>query len=344
MLEALRQEINIKAELLEKLDLQTIYFGGGTPSILLAPEISSLIDEIGKYTSLETLAEITLEANPDDLIIEKLIALKSTRINRLSIGIQSFHDDDLRLMNRAHHARQAKECISMAIDCGFERLSVDLIYGIPGSGMERWAANLEIVSKYPVDHLSCYALTIEPKTVMEHRIRKGLQVAPKDIEAEEQFSYLMQFAQENQFEHYEISNFARAGAIAIHNTSYWQRKPYVGIGPSAHSFDLYKRSWNIANNMKYIHAIEAGTLPEETEILREEDHFNEWIMTGLRTMWGLKQSDLLQFSPKLRNHFDRLWPQLAAESLLINESGRWKLSTEGKLFADKISSDLFYID
>ncbi len=281
MVNALCKELALRKDELIG-EVETIYFGGGTPSLLSIEELRLLISEIYKNYKISENPEITLEANPDDLSDSQIHKFTNSRINRLSIGIQSFFEEDLKLMNRAHNASEAMECIVEAKQY-FENISIDLIYGIPGMSNERWRKNLETALKLDIPHLSCYALTVEPKTALKKFIEKGI-VPPVDEEAAKQhYEILLSETEKAGFENYEFSNFGKPGFHSRNNTAYWEGKPYLGIGPSAHSYNGKSRSWNVANNIKYIKNIEAGILPLEREILSKEDKYNEYIMTGLRT-------------------------------------------------------------
>ena len=287
LVQALHQEIRLRYAYLHNDIVETIYFGGGTPSLLSAIEISQLINTIDKNFQVNSNAEITLEANPDDLDINKLIALKQTPVNRLSIGLQSFFDEDLKWMNRAHSAAEADVCIKTAQDAGFHNLTVDLIYGYPLLTDEKWEYNLQKVFDAGVPHVSAYAMTVEPRTALASVISRGLQPAIDDSQSAGQFVYLMNEMAANRFEHYEISNFCQPGHYSRHNSSYWQGVNYLGIGPSAHSFNGDTRQWNIANNNMYIRSISGGIIPFESEVLSNTDQLNEYVMTSLRTIGGL---------------------------------------------------------
>ena len=286
MIKALQTELVLRKNELEGETIETIYFGGGTPSVLDASEIETLISSVQNNFPVAKDAEITLEANPDDLSNDKIVELSKSPINRLSIGVQSFFDEDLKLMNRAHNAQEAEECIKTAQE-HFENISIDLIYGIPGADNERWMTNIKKAIALQVPHISSYALTVEPRTALKKFIEKGLVPNVDDEQAEEQFHMLLDALENEGFVNYEISNFGREGFFSKNNTSYWQGKKYLGIGPSAHSFDGQVRSWNVRNNIKYIRALEMGKLPLEREALSITDRYNEYVMTGLRTIWGV---------------------------------------------------------
>jgi oxygen-independent coproporphyrinogen-3 oxidase len=286
LLDALKNELIIRKNELNT-PIETLYFGGGTPSFLSYDELASLFEIVFSNYQINYDAEITLEANPDDLNLTFLKDLKKLKINRLSIGVQSFYDADLQFMNRAHSAKQAISSIKNAQDIGITNLTIDLIYGIPGLTKEKWESNLNTFLSLQIPHLSSYALTVEAKTVLAHAI-KNKKIKPLDEHlAKQHFDLLKKVMSENDYMHYELSNFAKKGFLSKHNTSYWKGKQYLGIGPSAHSYNLKSRSWNIANNSKYIKALENNTLPRETENLTESMRYNEYIMTGLRTIWGV---------------------------------------------------------
>ncbi len=322
----------------------TIYFGGGTPSILPSDDINSILQHLYKTFSIKQDAEVTLEANPDDISSPKLNEWKAIGINRLSIGIQSFFEDDLTWMNRAHNATQAAGCIALAQKADFYNLSVDLIYGTPTLSNNNWKRNVEKVIELSIPHLSCYALTVEPKTALEKMIA---QKKIADVETEKQaihFEMLMQWMNEAGYEHYEISNFSKPGFRSKHNSSYWQAKSYLGLGPSAHSFNGSSRQWNIANNALYIQSLYKNVIPFEIETLTINQRFNEYIMTSLRTMEGLS----LQ---KVTNEFGELRTEELLQSAQIYlrrrtlkiENDYLHTTTKGKLMADGIAADLFTI-
>lgn len=283
----LANEIEQRKNYLTERTLNTIYFGGGTPSILSEEELNFLLNSIHKIFSVAENTEITLEANPDDLSIEKLLMLKKTGINRLSIGVQSFRDEDLKWMNRAHDAIQAKQAVINAASAGFNNISVDLIYGLPTSTLADWKKNLEIAATLPVQHLSCYCLTVEDNTALHHFIKKGKVSEKKDEVSSEEFLMAHEFLAANNFEHYEISNYSLKNFHSQHNSSYWENETYLGIGPSAHSYNGISRQWNVANNIQYLNSMKEGKLLFEKEELSIEQQFNEYLMTRLRTSKGI---------------------------------------------------------
>ncbi|WP_294304814.1 radical SAM family heme chaperone HemW [uncultured Chryseobacterium sp.] len=345
MLAAMKKEIVLRKNELQNKSLQSLYFGGGTPSILSADEIKSLIDEVLKHFSFEKDIEITLEANPDDLNKEFLKGLSDSPVNRLSIGTQSFFEADLKLMNRAHTASEAEDSIKRAQDFGFENLSIDLIYGSPTSSLEIWKKNLYKTIALEVPHISSYALTVEPKTALEKWISKGKVVSPKEEEQNREFYYLSDFLKDHGFEHYEVSNFAKPGFYSRHNSSYWKYKEYLGIGPSAHSYNGADiRSWNVANNQQYIKKLNVNLLAKEEEILSPEDQFNEMIMIGLRTIWGVDLGSLKEkFNSNILEHFQHEIKQKLNEEILVIEDNHLKIPEKHWFMADGIASDLFIV-
>ena len=345
MLAAMKKEIFLRKDELENKSLQSLYFGGGTPSILSADEIHSLIDEVLRYFSFEEDIEITLEANPDDLDKNFLKQLANSPINRLSIGTQSFFDEDLRFMNRAHNAADAEGSIKRAQDFGFENLSIDLIYGSPTSNLEIWKENLKKTIALEVPHISSYALTVEPKTALNDWVLKGKVAQPKEEEQNREFYYLSDFLKDNGFEHYEVSNFAKPGFYSRHNSAYWKYKEYLGIGPSAHSYNGFDvRSWNVANNQQYNKKLTFNSLAKEEEVLSQEDQFNEMIMIGLRTTWGVDIESLNnKFSEQILEHFQHEIKSKIEEGILIIEKNHLKIPEKHWFMADGIASDLFIV-
>ncbi|MCL8536794.1 radical SAM family heme chaperone HemW [Chryseobacterium gallinarum] len=345
MLRAMKAEIQLRKDELHNKTLKSLYFGGGTPSILSVDEISALVDEVLRYFSFEKDIEITLEANPDDLDKHFLKQLAATPVNRLSIGTQSFFEADLKLMNRAHNASEAESSIKRAQDSGFENLSIDLIYGSPTSNLEIWKENLRKTIDLEVPHISSYALTVEPKTALENWISKGKVMSPKEEEQNREFYYLSDFLKEHGFEHYEVSNFAKPGFYSKHNSAYWKYQEYLGIGPSAHSYNGFDvRSWNVANNQQYIKKLSDKILAKEEEFLSQEDQFNEMIMIGLRTMWGVDLSHVKnKFPDKLQEHFQTEIKSKIEEGLLVIENDHLKIPEKHWFMADGIASDLFVV-
>jgi len=342
MLQAIAHELKLQADFLPTNQINTVYFGGGTPSLLTAKEIDFLIHELAQYYNITSDAEITLEANPDDLDKEKISSLTHTDINRLSIGVQSFYDEDLRWMNRAHCAQEAETAIKRAQDTGFENITADLIYGFPMLTDEKWANNVNKLAHFQIPHISAYNLTVEPRTALAHFIAKGKQATPDEEQGARQFTWLIERLVEEGYQHYEISNFAKPNRYAIHNTNYWQAIPYLGLGPSAHSYNGLNRQWNVNHNTKYIRAIMENTLPAEVETLSITDRLNEYIMTSLRTMWGLSLSYVQStFGFTIyQNLLKQVRPFIAKQYIQETEE-HLILTTQGKLMADHIAATLF---
>ena len=345
MISALKKEIYVRKNELENKTLKSLYFGGGTPSLLHVDELKSLIDEVLKHFSFDSEIEITLEANPDDLDQTFLKELSQTPINRLSIGTQSFFDEDLKMMNRAHNSGEAESSIKRAQDFGFENISIDLIYGSPTSGFDIWKKNLRKTIELEVPHVSSYALTIEPKTALNTWISQGKIAAPKEAEQHEEFFYMTDFLKDHGFDHYEISNFGKPGFHSKHNSSYWKYQEYLGIGPSAHSYNgRNERGWNVANNQLYINSLHQNKLAKETEILSEKDQFNEMLMIGLRTIWGVDLSALKEkFSTELLEYFQNEIKNKLEDGILSIENNHLKIPEKHWFLADGIASDLFMV-
>ncbi len=343
MVSAIIKEIELQRDYLQGAAIETIYFGGGTPSLLTADEINLIFDTVCKFFPVNELKEFTLEANPDDLTKQYLKSLSATPVNRFSIGVQSFRDEDLLYMRRAHNAQEADYAIKGAQDAGFDNLSIDLIYGTPGLSDANWKKNLSKVAELRIPHFSAYALTVEDKTALHHEIayKKSAPVDPG--QAAGQFEILSEVAANMGFEHYEISNLSRPGKNAIHNTNYWRGLPYLGIGPSAHSFNGTSRQWNIANNALYTKSILHDYKPDfEIEQLTSIQHLNEYIMTSLRTMWGCDlsyisknwdESTALEVEKSSHIFQEKKWITQSTTKLIITNAG--------KLFADRIAGELF---
>lgn len=338
------KEIELQRDYLNQEPLESIYFGGGTPSLLNAKELENCMQSIFAFRKVEPNAEITLEANPDDLSPEKATELKQLGINRLSIGVQSFFDEDLKGMNRAHNAAEALNAIKNTQKAGFESLSVDLIYGSPGLSDERWKQNLQLLIDLNIAHISCYALTVEPRTALVSLIKKGTYENVNDEQASRQFDIMIDTLGAAGFEQYELSNFAREKKYARHNSNYWKGKHYLGVGPSAHSFNGVSRSWNIGNNQLYIKGIEQHQPERETEMLSPENQFNEYLMTGLRTMWGCRLDEIeKQFGRhRLEQLLKDIQPYLDREMINVTDN-TLLLQRKGKFFADGIAADLFVV-
>ena len=344
LIQAINKELEIRKDEISA-PLETIYFGGGTPSILSEIELESIFETIYKNYSTKNLKEITLEANPDDLNKEKLNFLKSTPINRFSIGVQSFFEEDLKLMNRAHNTQEAETSIKLAQDFGFENITIDLIYGSTTTTNEMWKQNLQKAIELNVPHISSYALTVEEKTILDHQIKKGITKPVDEDRQNEQFQLLVDTLTSHDFIQYEISNFGKEDYFSLHNSNYWKGIHYLGIGPSAHSYNGKTRAWNIANNSKYIQTINENKLPQEIEVLNEVEQFNEMIMIGLRTIYGIDLNRInSEFSQPLVNSFYQELNQLINENLVEKKENKIILKPEAKFFADGIASRLFYID
>jgi len=342
MIQALAREIVMRKNEV-KDEVETIYFGGGTPSVLSATEINFLIDVVYKNYKVIEKPEITLEANPDDLYLEKIKEFASSKINRLSIGVQSFFEDDLKIMNRAHNANQAKTCLE-EVTKYFDNISVDLIYGIPNMSNEKWIQNIDTALSFDIPHISSYALTVEPKTALFKLIEKGEISKPKDEVAENHFFILAQKLQEKGFIHYELSNFGKENFFSKNNTSYWSGKNYIGIGPSAHSYSGTYRSWNISNNSIYIKEILKGNIPNEIEELSLSDRYNEYIMTGLRTIWGVSLEKVKNdFGQQYYDYLVKNSEKLISNQLLQINKQTLTVTQKGKFLSDGIASELFFI-
>nr|WP_298929815.1 radical SAM family heme chaperone HemW [uncultured Allomuricauda sp.] len=344
MLLAIKKEIELRKDEFENHKVETIYFGGGTPSVLTTAEIEILVKTVQENYKVVENPEVTLEANPDDLTDDKIIELSNSPINRLSIGIQSFFDEDLKLMNRAHSSDEAVNSLSMATQY-FDNISIDLIYGIPGMDNNRWKANIERALSFELPHISSYALTVEPKTALKKFIEKGIVANVDDEQAQVQFNILVDVLEKNDFVNYEISNFGKQGYFSKNNTSYWQGKKYIGIGPSAHSFDGQNRSWNIRNNPKYIKALEGEVLSKETETLSKTDRYNEYVMTGLRTIWGVSLEKIKHdFGQTYLDYLNKQTKKYLETHLLFVDNGKLLATKKGKFLVDGIASDLFMIN
>lgn len=342
MVECLLQEITLQKDYLAGAPVHTIYFGGGTPSLLQASELQALLSHLRATFPVADDAEITLEANPDDLSIEKLSMLKAAGINRLSIGIQSFHEEDLTWMNRAHNSQQALDCVRQAQELGFHNITIDLIYGGPTLTNEGWQQNVQQAIALGIPHLSCYALTVEPGTALDHFIKKKKMAATDPDKAAHHFEMLMEMLGAAGYEHYEISNFALPGWHSKHNSSYWQGKSYLGLGPSAHSFNGHSRQWNIANNAQYMQGINAGKVPFEMESLTTAMQFNEYIMTALRTSAGCNLEWVAEkFGAPLATHLVAHSQPFIAAQHMERVGDTLRLTRAGRLFADGIAAELF---
>jgi oxygen-independent coproporphyrinogen-3 oxidase len=344
LINALTKELGLRKDEFKNTTVETIYFGGGTPSLLANAELQEIIDSVYKNYDVSENPEITLEANPDDLSKERVIELSIGPINRLSIGIQSFFEADLKLMNRAHNSDEARDSLSMATR-HFDNISLDLIYGIPGASNEQWLKNIEIALSYNVPHISSYALTVEPKTALASFIKKGIIDNVDDEQAHEQFHILKDKLEASGFVHYELSNFGKEGYFSKNNSAYWQGKSYIGIGPSAHSFNGKQRGWNVSNNSKYINAIAKNELPIELETLTIVDQYNEYVMTGLRTIWGVSFDKVEKnFGIVFKKYLIEQSEVFINQQLLYIESEHLRVTKKGQFLCDGIASELFKIN
>ena len=344
MVLALAKEMELRKDEFQNEIIETIYFGGGTPSILTIDDLQFLIDTVYKHYKVVENPEITLEANPDDLDEETILKYANSPINRLSIGIQSFFEDDLQLMNRAHNSAEAKKCLAFATQY-FENISIDLIYGMPNMSNEKWLQNIETALSFNIPHISSYALTIEPKTALHKMIKSGTIPNLDDDVSQQHFHILIDKLQENGFVHYELSNFGKPNYFSKNNTAYWLGKKYIGIGPSAHSFDGKARSWNVSNNSLYLKAITENKLPSESEILSKTDQYNEYIMTGLRTIWGVSLEKIeTEFGSNYLDYLRQQAEKYISDNLLKVENNTLKTTKKGKFLCDGIASDLFLLN
>ena len=341
-LDALKDEIFLRKNYLDNKPVESIYLGGGTPSLLQIPEIESILEDLRKYFNLAENMEITLEANPDDLDPVILLEYRNIGINRLSIGVQSFFDDDLQYLNRIHSGQRAEESVLQAKEVGFSNISLDFIYGIPTLTAEKWQKNLEKAFSLEVPHISAYSLTVEPKTALDLLIHKKKLPGPEEEQILEHFLILLQMMKEQEFEHYEISNFCKNGFYSRHNSMYWNGTPYLGLGPSAHSYDGTSRQWNISNLVYYIDQINKNEPFFESEKLTPLQKYNEYVMVSLRTMWGCDLNIIGErFGEEPAAHFSRSAARYLISGEMIEKTGIYYLTDEGKLFADGIAADLF---
>lgn len=346
VLSALHLEMELRKDYLEGEQIRTIYFGGGTPSILEVSEIKAILDKIFSLFKVVENAEITLEANPDDLTEEKLNQLKSeTVINRLSIGIQSFFDKDLRYLNRSHDGGQAIQAVKNAVKAGFLNLTLDFIFGMPTLSEKNYLENLNTAIELGATHLSCYQLTVESKTALDAFIRKGKVIPPPENEGIKHFYAGIKYLISKGFSHYEISNFAKSGFEAMHNTAYWKGERYLGLGPSAHSYNGISRSWNIPSTTEYIESLKSGIVNCETEILSKQDHYNEYILTAIRTSKGIDSEIIAaRFGENAVIEFENSILPFLVNKKIVKNGSVYTLSNEGLIWADKIASELFRVD
>ena len=344
LVSALAKELQLRKDEFINIEVQTIYFGGGTPSLLTNDELVFLINTVYENYKVNENPEITLEANPDDLSKARILELSKSPVNRLSIGIQSFFESDLKLMNRAHNAEEAKECLSVATQY-FDNISIDLIYGIQGASNAQWLQNIEIALRYNVPHISSYALTVEPKTALAAFVKKGVIDDVNDEQAHEQFHLLKDKLEASGFVHYELSNFGKEGYFSKNNSAYWQGKPYIGIGPSAHSFNGKQRGWNVRNNNKYINEIAKNKLPIEIETLTTTDRYNEYIMTGLRTIWGVSLDKVEKdFGKTYKDYLKEQAETFINQHLLYIDNKHIRVTKKGQFLSDGIASELFKLN
>ncbi|PJJ74477.1 oxygen-independent coproporphyrinogen-3 oxidase [Thermoflavifilum aggregans] len=345
MVQAMQMEIQMHASAWNKHHFESLYFGGGTPSLLSEKHLHALLETIYANYDIDPLAEITLEANPDDMTPDKLRLWKLAGINRLSIGVQTLSNNLLRALHRSHDARQATASIQLALDAGFENISADLIYGIPGLTDAYWVDEIKQLLALQIPHLSCYALTIEPRTALDHLIRKQKFPQVDDEQIARQYLMLLDIMESAGYEPYEISSFARPGFRSRHNSKYWQGVPYLGIGPSAHSYQPPYRRWNIAHNAKYIQSIQQQQLPYEEECLTITMQYNEYVMLRLRTMEGVYVQEMgnLFGSGYVQYFQQQIQPWIHSHHVVCQEM-HYVLSREGRLFADRIAASLFMTD
>lgn len=341
MLEAMKHEISSQKSYLDKERIDTIYFGGGTPSLLQSEEINYLLDELFRNHEVENNAEITLEANPDDLNPARIKQLRQTPVNRLSIGIQSFFDDDLKWMNRAHRSIEAENAVKRAQDAGLDNITIDLIYGYPLLTDLKWQHNISQAFALQVPHISAYSMTIEPQTALASFIRKGKQPAMNEEQSARQFLSLMDAMESRGYEHYEISNFCIPNRYSKHNSNYWKGVKYLGIGPSAHSYNGHSRQWNIANNAKYMQYVMQNQIAFEIENLSDTDKVNEYVMTSLRTMWGLNLNKLALLHERAADDIKDAASEFISKGWLYHINETLTLTKSGKLYADHIAAELF---
>lgn len=341
--EALKREIVSRKNYLLGEKVETIYFGGGTPSLLPTNYIGEILEIVNKNFDVDSNPEITLEANPDTINKEQLLSLKHLGVNRISVGIQSFHDDDLKYLGRKHDSRHALQIIDDLKCVDFDKLTLDLIYGIPTLNEEKWNKNLDIFLSMEISHLSAYALTVEPKTILGQKIKKGDLQDVSEEETIRHYEILIERTKENGFEHYEISNFAKEGCRSRHNSIYWNDVSYLGLGPSAHSYDGNSRQWNVSNLTQYINTdFDTDTDFFEREVLTKDDKFNEYVMTSLRTSWGCDINKISSdYGISYANHFLKSVKKHLESGVMLNKISNYILTDKGMLFADGIAAEIF---
>ena len=341
---AILKEISLTPDFLKGKQLSTIYFGGGTPSILSSEDFALIFNQLEAHYSLDCLKEVTVECNPDDVTPDFIRGLEGTPVNRYSLGVQSFYDDDLRALNRTHTKKQVFQAIELIAHSNAKSWTLDLIYGLPEMTMERWMSNLQMTHAVDAPHISAYALTVEPRTALYHFIQKRQLRLPDDGQVTAHFDALMRWAGERGYEHYEISNYALRGHRAVHNSSYWEGQAYLGLGPGAHSFDGASiRRWNVRNNPIYVRKIARGEVPYTSEMLTPDDLYNEYVMTRLRLSSGVSRMDLSGMGERYLHRFEEAISPHVESTLIQLSEGHWRLTDAGKHFADRIASDAFII-
>lgn len=345
LIDSILKEIDLRKSYLKNKSLNSLYFGGGTPSILKEEDLIKIFNKVKEYFEIKAETEISFECNPDDLSKEKLKILKKLGVNRLSVGIQSFKDRDLQFMNRSHNSKQAKNCIKDAQDVGFKNISIDLIFSLPNQSLNDWRKNLEKAFSLEIQHISSYSLTIEEKTKLKHLIDTHQINELDDIESSKHFEILISECEKRGFIQYEISNFGKENYFSKHNSSYWLGKEYLGIGPSAHSFNGDSRQWNISNNTKYIKQINESVLPFEKEYLSNSQKYNDYIMTSLRTIWGINLNLIkTKFGIDAFIHLKKeIIKWIESEDVYLEKENIF-LTTKGKFISDSICSDLFILE
>jgi oxygen-independent coproporphyrinogen-3 oxidase len=344
MVEALKKELGLRADELSGDEINTIYFGGGTPSLLSKSELISILDFVQRTYKVADNPEVTLEANPDDLTDVVLQNIKDAGFNRLSIGVQSFYDEHLNWMNRAHNTKESLACIQKAQEIGITNITIDLIYGFPALTDEQWKSNVQQAIDLNVPHISAYNLTIEEGTALFHQVKKGISKPLSDEQGANNLNYLIKELSKSGLIQYEISNFGKEGFFSEHNSNYWKREKYMGIGPSAHSFSVDTRSWNVANNQVYMQKVESGELPKTSELLSEKDRANEHLMIGLRNIWGCNWDYLRSvLTPRQQEKLKSKAQKWFGQRKIINNGNGFKTTPKGLLFADAIAEDLFVI-